>query len=115
MKIRITHLAVELNDCQCDLADAKFVKRALERSIKQTRLTPLHSYFHNFAPCGTTGVILLKESHIAIHTWPEHRYASVDVVTCGRKSDAARAVRALVKNFRPRRVRRQEIRRGTHL
>ncbi|MGH7844071.1 MAG: adenosylmethionine decarboxylase [Candidatus Binatia bacterium] len=113
MKIQITHLVVEFKDCQCELSNANFVKRALRQSIRETGLTALHTYFHNFKPQGTTGMILLRESHVAIHTWPEHRYASVDIMTCGKKKDALRALRSLVRNLRPKRIERQELRRGT--
>jgi S-adenosylmethionine decarboxylase proenzyme, Bacillus form len=61
------------------------VKALLEGAVKYANLSKLSSHFHQFNPHGATGVILLEESHISIHTWPEHGYAAIDVYTCGGK------------------------------
>lgn len=53
------------------------------------------SHFHRFSPQGVSGVVIIAESHLTIHTWPEHGYAAVDVFTCGRP-EIAEAVMALV-------------------
>ena len=111
-KVKITHLAVELKGCQAKIADSRFVERELKKAVGKTRLTVLHSHFHNFRPTGTTGLILLKESHVTIHTWPEHRYASVDVVTCGDPNDAVVAFASIVNSFRPKSTVCKKVRRG---
>jgi len=49
--------------------------------------TVLESSFHNFSPQGVSGVVVIAESHMAIHTWPEYEYAAVDIFTCGNKVD----------------------------
>lgn len=115
MKIRITHLIAEFKGCQSQLSNSKFVKKTLQQSIRATGLTALHSHFHNFKPRGTTGMILLKESHITIHTWPEHKYASVDIVTCSNRKDALLAFRSLVRDLRPKKIKQREIQRGIRL
>lgn len=112
MKIKITHLAIELKDCGARIANSKFVQRELRKAVGKTRLTVLHWHFHDFRPTGTTGLILLKESHVTIHTWPEHRYASVDVVTCGDPKDAMAAFESIVKSFRPKKAICKKVRRG---
>ena len=53
--------------------------------------TPLHEVVHAFSPHGVTGVVVIAESHFAIHTWPEHRFAAVDLFTCGDAVDPYRA------------------------
>jgi S-adenosylmethionine decarboxylase len=113
MEARITHLILEFFGCQCPLADAGFIKRAVQEALMETELTELHSYFHTFEPPGVTGVIVLRESHIAIHTWPELQYAAVDLFTCGSREDALRANHSLIESLQPRDVKRQELRRGT--
>ncbi len=47
------------------------------------RCTVVNSVFHEFSPHGVSGVVIVQESHLAIHTWPEHGYAAIDVFTCG--------------------------------
>jgi S-adenosylmethionine decarboxylase proenzyme len=112
VKVKITHLAIELKDCRAPIADSKYVERELRTAVGKTRLTVLHSHFHDFRPTGTTGLILLKESHVTIHTWPEHNYASVDIVTCGDPKDASTAFDSIVKSFRPKKAVCKTVRRG---
>ncbi|MBI4527961.1 MAG: adenosylmethionine decarboxylase [Deltaproteobacteria bacterium] len=111
--LKITHFVLEFFGCESSLSNARFISAALHRAIKQTKMTKLHSYSHSFQPSGVTSVIVLKESHLSIHTWPEYNYAAIDLFTCGKKEDAAHALRSLVENLKPRRVKHQEIRRGT--
>lgn len=81
-----THIIADLYACK-KLDNNAFVKDILLRSAKISRGTVLHTKFHNFRPQGMTGYILLAESHISIHTWPETGYAAVDVFTCGEAMD----------------------------
>jgi S-adenosylmethionine decarboxylase len=110
--VKITHLMVELKHCTAKISNSKFVQRALIKAVRKTRLTVLHSHFHGFRPRGTTGLILLRESHVTIHTWPEHGYASVDIVTCGNPKDATVAFESIVNSFRPKNVVCKKVRRG---
>jgi S-adenosylmethionine decarboxylase proenzyme len=112
VKVRITHLAIELKDCSERIANSRFVQREIKKAVGKTRLTVLHSHFHDFRPTGTTGLMLLKESHVTIHTWPEHRYASVDIVTCGDPRDATIVYESLLKSFRPGKRVCKRVRRG---
>jgi S-adenosylmethionine decarboxylase proenzyme len=112
MKVKITHLMVELEECSAKVASSKFVRAALAKAVGKTRLTVLHSHFHDFRPRGTTGLILLKESHVTVHTWPEHRYASLDIVTCGDPEDARVAYESILKSFHPKRAKCKTMRRG---
>lgn len=68
--------------------------------------------FHKFSPHGVSGVVVISESHLAIHTWPELGYAAVDIFTCGETVDPWDAYRLLVELFGPERVTATEIRRG---
>ena len=109
MNNKALHIVIEFFDCQDTLDDVRSVQLSLQKAIKQTQLTTLHSYFHRFRPCGVTGVILLRESHLSIHTWPEDGYAAIDLFTCGSRADALRACRSLIKSLKPRKVKRREI------
>ena len=53
------------------------------------------AHFHSFSPCGVTGTVSIQESHLSIHTWPEHLYAAVDIFTCGDSIDPWRAYESL--------------------
>ena len=81
------HLLVELISCNViKLDDIDFVRQALLDAAEFSEATILHHYFHKFAPQGVTGVIVLAESHLTIHTWPEcGGYAALDFFSCGNK------------------------------
>lgn len=66
------------------LDDAPGLERLLEDAARAARCEVLHRARHHFTPQGVTVVLLLAESHLAIHTWPEHGYASIDLLTCGK-------------------------------
>jgi len=106
-----THLLVELRDAG-NLSSVRAVEAALIRAAKESGATVLHSYMHPFgAQKGVSGVVVLAESHIAIHTWPERGYAAADVFMCGA-CDPHRAVAVLQEAFAPGRIEISEHRRG---
>ena len=75
---------------------------------------PLEFVSHEFFPQGITGVMLLAESHIAVHTWPELSYIAVDIFTCGEKSKPEKALKFLREALRPKNIRVQRIKRGLY-
>ena len=83
-KIFGKHCILELYDCdQARINDEAFVRTTLTTAAKRAGARLLNLITHRFDPQGVTGLALLAESHISIHTWPEHGYAAVDVFTCG--------------------------------
>jgi S-adenosylmethionine decarboxylase proenzyme len=78
------HLLVEYNGCdpRC-LDDIATVEALLLSAARAAGATVVASTFHRFAPSGVSGVVVVMESHLSIHTWPEHGYAAVDFYTCG--------------------------------
>lgn len=91
------HCLVELYDCPLDrIDDVEHVLRCVREAAIVAGATLLAEQSHRFEPHGVTAVALLAESHISVHTWPEHRYAAVDVFTCGTTTDPAAAGRYLV-------------------
>lgn len=78
------HLLLELRECNREaLDDLDFLKRTLHQAAHELGVTVLGDAFHRFEPQGVSGIVFVAESHLAIHTWPEHGYAAVDIFTCG--------------------------------
>ncbi len=105
-----THIIVELFGCQ-RLNDAALIRRILKETARLCGVTVLHTKFHKFSPQGLTGYVLLAESHISIHTWPEYGYAAVDVFTCGLM-DTGKAITYLAEQLGASQVETKEMLRG---
>ena len=81
------HCILELYDCDANkLNDEAFVRTSLTYASKTAGARLLNLITYKFQPQGVTGIALLSESHISIHTWPESGYAAIDVFTCGRET-----------------------------
>lgn len=90
------HVIAELIDC-AGLDDVARIERVLRDGAAAGRATLLDIHLHAFGPGqGVTGVALLAESHISIHSWPEHGYAAIDIFMCGRRCDPDAALAAIV-------------------
>ncbi len=94
------------------IEDPAQIKRILWTAAQEANSTPLKSSVHKFPVQGVTGIVLLAESHISIHSWPEHNYLALDIFTCGRKTKPYKALRYLKDVFKPRRVKVLRIYRG---
>jgi len=94
------------------IEDPKEIDKILILAAKKADNTPLEVTIHKFQPQGITGVVLLAESHIAIHSWPEINYIAVDIFTCGEKAIPYKAIDYLKKKFKPKKVEIQKITRG---
>ena len=107
------HLLVDFHGvAAAHLGDCGAVEALLRDAARAAGATPVGGEFHHFGPgLGVTGVLLLKESHISIHTWPEHGFAAVDVFMCGA-AQPEQAVSVIETALQPLSVTRQEARRG---
>jgi len=105
-----THIIAEFFGCE-ELNNLKLVRDSLKEAALICGATILHTKFHKFSPQGLTGYILLAESHISIHTWPEHGYAAVDMFTCGLM-DIEKAVSFLAEKLKTKRIESWKIMRG---
>lgn len=78
------HIIVEYYNCSPELLnDVVHIEESMENAAEEAGATIINSTFHHFSPYGVSGVVVIQESHLAIHTWPEYGYASVDLFTCG--------------------------------
>ncbi|MFZ5816601.1 MAG: adenosylmethionine decarboxylase [Bacillota bacterium] len=99
----------------CDRAavdDEAMVRRLLEQGARESGATLLSIHVHRFQPHGVSGVAILAESHLAVHTWPELGYAAVDAFTCGDHVDPRAAIAVLEKGPGARCNTTMELNRG---
>lgn len=104
-------MIIDLWDAE-NLDNLQITEQALTRAATDAGATILHTHLHHFTPNGgISGVVVLAESHISIHTWPERGYAALDIFMCG-ECDPYKGIQSLKDNFLPGRVGVNEIRRG---
>jgi S-adenosylmethionine decarboxylase len=104
------HLIVDLHGAK-RLDDIEHIETTLRRCVEAARATLLHIHLHHFQPSGVSGVAVLAESHISIHTWPEAGYAALDVFMCG-SAEPDKCVPVLREAFAAERVGVNELLRG---
>jgi S-adenosylmethionine decarboxylase len=107
------HYVVEASGCdQAVIAAPSRVQAALQEAARRGRMDVKTSYFYRFSPTGVSGVLVLAESHMSVHTWPEEGYAAVDVYVCGEASEPEDAIDVLIEAFCARHAHVTEIKRG---
>lgn len=113
MDVLGTHVLLELRDCDPELLDdLSYIRQELLRAASAVDAHVVGESFHQFTPQGVTGILSIAESHISIHTWPEHRYAAADVFTCGDGTMPERAAALIIDALRCRDPQITQIRRG---
>jgi len=117
------HLTAELYGCRCErrlLDDAGALRELCLAVCSQPGLTPLAEVFHQFGgnseAAGATGAVVLAESHLAVHTWPESAAVTLDLYVCNFRQDnssaARQACRQMIAAFAPSRIVQRELQRG---
>ena len=106
-----THLIIDLQD-GIGLDDPERVEAALRRAVDAAGATLLGLHLHRFSPQGVTGVAILAESHITVHTWPERGFAAFDAFMCGT-ADPTAVVDVLAQAFETDNVQTRSLTRGT--
>ncbi|HEV8143898.1 MAG TPA: adenosylmethionine decarboxylase [Methylomirabilota bacterium] len=107
------HLLLELFDCDLDaINNLQGVKQTLVEAARRAQATIVDVVFHEFNPFGISGVVVIAESHLSIHTWPEYRYAAVDIFSCGDVLQPEVAANYLVEQFGAERTSIVEMQRG---
>jgi S-adenosylmethionine decarboxylase len=94
------HFLIELRSVESSLLDnLNEIEQIFLNSLVGSGATYINHYFHKFSPQGVSGVVVIAESHLSIHTWPEDGYAALDVFTCGNKEIGDTVVQNLLKSF----------------
>ncbi|MDQ7792843.1 MAG: adenosylmethionine decarboxylase [bacterium] len=110
------HVLAEIYGCDPRiLDDVEGVEKILVQAAVEAGAEVRQVAFHKFSPQGISGVVVISESHLAIHTWPEYGYAAVDVFTCGDRVNPWDACNRIVKKFDAKQVQATEMRRGMFL
>ncbi|MFC1919883.1 adenosylmethionine decarboxylase [Chloroflexota bacterium] len=107
------HVLMELKDCDREvLNNLELLQATMESAAKEAGATVLERAFHQFNPHGVSGVVIVAESHLFIHTWPEYGYAAVDIFTCGDSIRAEKAAELLARTLRSDKLSMIELKRG---
>ncbi len=107
------HVLAEIWGCDFDiLNDMQKVEEIMVKAALEAGAEVRECVFHKFSPQGISGVVVISESHLAIHTWPELGYAAVDVFTCGEKVDPWDACNYLTSQFCAKKIVAKETKRG---
>lgn len=107
-----THWLIDLLDCRRITADPDALQATMLAAAKAIGATIVCSSFHRFEPQGLSGVVIIGESHLAVHTWPEHRAVCVDLFTCSPKMNADPGIELLKNAFDPESMVTKKIDRG---
>jgi S-adenosylmethionine decarboxylase len=105
------HIILEMWGCQ-NLESVDIAEQALREMVDALDVNLLDLKVYPFSPVGVTGMAIVSESHLVIHTWPEYGYAAVDIFTCGAPRDPQDAVNVLRERYQPERMGVMEIIRG---
>ena len=107
------HLLVELHDCDREaLDDLDYLREAMLNAAVACGAVVLGDSFHRFSPQGVSGVVVIAESHLSVHTWPEYGYAAVDIFTCGTTVEPRKAAEVLIEKLGCKNPSLTEIQRG---
>ena len=107
------HLILEMWDCSSDAVNnIEDIKEILVETAKVIKATVIDIVCHHFSPYGVTGVAILAESHISIHTWPEYKYVAADIFLCGCAISPQVAASYLTQAFHAKEVSLAEFKRG---
>jgi S-adenosylmethionine decarboxylase len=89
-----------------------YVETKLLEAARLMQLTVVNATIHKFSPIGVSGVIVIEESHIAIHTWPEHHYVALDIFTCNSSYELEKGIDFLTQAFEAQKIEEKDIVRG---
>jgi S-adenosylmethionine decarboxylase proenzyme len=106
-------ILVEFYDCDSDkINDVDFIESSILAATRSSGATIISHDFHKFSPHGVSGVVVIAESHVTIHSWPEYNYAAVDIFTCGETIDPWVIQEHLKEDFESTNISSMEMKRG---
>lgn len=107
------HLLIELHQCDPEvLNDLSAIREAMLKAAVDCGAVVMGDSFHRFSPQGVSGVVVIAESHLSVHTWPEYGYAAADIFTCGTTVDPKIAADVLIEALGCRNPNLTEVQRG---
>jgi len=107
------HYVAEASGCAPEIiGKVETVEQILVRAAEVAGVTVWSISFHRFPPSGVSGVVVISESHLSVHTWPEHGYVALDIFTCGDDAKPEAAVEHAMKGFGATKMHITEITRG---
>lgn len=113
MKALGRHIVAELSLCNAEvLSQISKVRDIMVKAALEAKATVREVAFHKFEPGGVSGVVVLAESHLSIHTWPEFGYAAIDIYTCGDTANPWKACEYLANEFQARNISSTVVERG---
>jgi len=113
MKILGRHLIAELSECNNNLLNnTEYLEKVMKKAARVSGATVVNSVFHRYNPQGVSGIIVIAESHLSIHTWPEYGYCAVDCFTCGSSVDPWKGLEYLKSALESESMQVNEIKRG---
>ena len=116
MKYLGKHTLIELTDCdEAALNNSELIESSMVNAAKESGATVVSSHINHFNPYGISGVVVIAESHITIHTWPEYSYAAVDVFTCGSTVDSEKIMEIIARDLKAKHCKIDIINRGPWL
>ncbi len=113
MKILGRHLVAELSGCKTEiLNDLPVLRQSLIKAARLSGALVVDSVFHRYNPQGISGIVVIAESHLSIHTWPEYDYAAIDCFTCGISVDPYKAIEYMKTALSCTSIKVRELKRG---
>jgi len=107
------HILAEFYNCDSEiLKDTEAIEKYMVEAAVRAKATVVKSVFHTFSPYGVSGVVVIQESHLSIHTWPEYGYAAIDLFTCGEEVDPWIAFEYLKEKLKAEKWEIMEVDRG---
>lgn len=107
------HIIADLKGVESGkISSVEEVRKIMEGAVKAGDLTKIRSHYHQFTPEGVSGIILIAESHLSFHTWPEYGLVTLDIFTCGPTEKAETAFEYIIDKVSPQTVEYKEIERG---
>lgn len=106
-------ILIDLYDCDYGkMEDLEYIKKTMKELSNVLGTSIRDEAFHKFSPFGISGVLIIAESHLTIHTWPEYRYAGIDLFTCAKKLNTDKAIEFLCQSLNVKNYEVKEINRG---
>lgn len=107
------HILAEIYGCDCEILNNRsLIEKVMVDSALKAGAEVRETAFHEFSPQGISGVVIISESHLTIHTWPELGYAAVDIFTCGEKINPWDACNYLCDSLKAKNITATEVKRG---